>query len=127
MKAALAVLVALTLSVCADGSLILSNGQKAYSARDVVDGYAKNALAMETVEGKPFYVYGRVEKLDRDITKKPFLLLEARDQLGAVKCVFAEKDVPKLREMLGKQVIVKGILRGSTIGIATMTECEFTK
>ena len=127
MKTALAVFAALSISIYADPSRIVEGGYKAYSARDVVDGYAKNELAMETVEGKPFWVYGKVEKLGRDPDNKPYLLLEARDQLGAVKCLFAESDVAQLRELLGRQVVVRGILRGSTLGIATMTECRFTK
>lgn len=127
VKTAFAVFGALSICIYADPSRIVGGGHKAYSARDVVDGYAKNGLAMETVEGKAFWVYGKVEKLGRDSDGKPYFLLEARDQLGAVKCVFAESDVAQLREMLGRQVIVRGVLRGSTLGIATMTECQFTK
>lgn len=127
MKTVLALLFALTLTSLAGGSRITQNGKKAYSARDVVDGYAKNALAMETIEGKPFCVFGVVEKLDRGDDGKPYLLLGAGDQLGAVKCVFSESDVAQLRTMLGKEVLVQGVLRGSTLGIAVMTECKFTK
>lgn len=105
----------------------LSNGKSAVPAIGLVRGMTHDALAFEDIIGKRINVYGRVEALDRDLEGNPYARLEARDVIGAVKCVFTTADVEKLRGILGRNVIVEGTLEGVTLGIVKMSACKFTK
>ena len=110
-----------------EGGVVLSNGKNAVEARDLVQGMTKNALAFEQVIGQRITVYGRIEKLDRDPDGNPRLYLEARNVIGAVKCVFTPADTERLQGRLGNNAIVEGKLEGVTFGIVKMSACRFTQ
>lgn len=108
-------------------TLDLSTGKKAVSSLRLVQGLMHDTLTFEHLIGKRINVYGRIEKIDRDVAGTPFFLLQARGELGAVKCCFQEADIGKLQGILGLPVIVEGQYDGVTLGIVKMSGCKFTR
>ena len=109
-----------------DGFVELRNRKEAVAARSLVQSMMHDALGMEKVIGRRINVWGRVEALDRDPDGNPYARLEARDEFGAVRCLFAPGDAERLRSILGRYVIIEGTLEGSTLGIVKMSACKFT-
>jgi hypothetical protein len=105
----------------------LRTGKKAVSALRLVQSLTYDSLSFEGVLGKRINVYGRIEKVDRDAAETPFILLQARGEIGAVKCSFQEADIGKLQGILGLSVVVEGQYDGITFGIVKLSGCKFTR
>lgn len=127
MKTILIALLALAACALSDEMITLPDGRKAFSAKAIWQGFNYDALQMEPTIGKRGQVYGTVEKTARDADGKPFILLAVTGELGAVKCTFGESAVAELRGLLGKRVVVSGVIKGMTLSIVTFTDCVITK
>ena len=95
-------------------------------ARELYADYENNEIAADLkYKDKVYTITGYIRSIGKDVTNRPYILLQTNNSLFGVQCFFENSEIHSLARLSKKQyVYVKGKITGHSIGYILVEKCS---